>query len=70
MVMTRMSFGFICSDEDIKAVQRRPEAHEQAVIDRYRDAYKKAMQHPPHGLHYIPFPGSEESVPVWIPIED
>ncbi len=70
MVLQRMSFGFICPDVELQAVQRRPTIDEQVVIDAYRDRYKKAMERAPHGLHYIPFPGVEESIAVWLPLEE
>jgi hypothetical protein len=69
MVDVRHSFGFICTGEDVKAVQRRPEPEEQVVIDDYRDAYTKAMQRAPHGLHYLVFPGVPDTVAVWLPLE-
>jgi hypothetical protein len=64
-----MSFGFICTEEDFNAVQTRPSSEEQVVIDDYRDRYKEAMGYHPHGFHYILFPGVEETVCVWLPIE-
>jgi hypothetical protein len=65
----RMSFGFICPSVDLNAVQKRPMPEEQKVIDAYRETYRKAVGFAPHGLHYIPFPGLEETVAVWLPIE-
>ena len=70
MVDFRMSFGFIVTDEELQAVQRRPSVEEQVVIDDYRAEYKKAMKRAPHGLHYLPFPGAAEPVPVWLPLEE
>jgi len=69
MVIQRMSFGFICTEENTSAVQRRPMPDEQVVIDDYRDKYVAAMGYPSHGLHYLPFPGIEETVAVWLPME-
>jgi hypothetical protein len=72
MVTQRMSFGFICSEEEVLAVQTRPSFDEQIVIDDYREAYQKAFGRKAHGLHYIPFPGRErpiDAVGVWLPIE-
>lgn len=63
----RESYGFIVTDENLQAVQRRPTIEEQVVVDDYRFGYAKAMGHEPHGLHYIPFPGVAETVPVWLP---
>jgi hypothetical protein len=64
-----MSFGFVCTEENFYAVQRRPSADEQVVIDDYREKYKEAMGYQPHGFHYFPFPGEPETVCVWLPIE-
>lgn len=69
MVIQRMSFGFICSEEELLAVQKRPSPEEQIVIDDYRRDYEAFFCRKPHGLHYIPFPGRVEAVAVWIPIE-
>jgi hypothetical protein len=55
-------FGFICSGEEITAVQRVPDDREQGIINDYRAAYRVAMQLEPHGLHYIPALGG-----VWLP---
>ena len=66
----RMSFGFICTDVDTRAVQRRPMPEEQVVIDAYRDIYKKALGHAPHGMHFLPFPHQTETVAVWLPLEE
>jgi len=35
MMQVRQSYGFICEQESISAVQRRPEPYEQVVIDEY-----------------------------------
>ena len=56
MVNIRLSFGFICTDENFSAVQTRPTPEQQVVIDTYRAAYEKAMGYQAHGFHYIPFP--------------
>lgn len=69
MVTQRMSFGFICTGENFSAIQTRPTPEEQVVIDDYRERYKEAMGHEAHGFHYFPFPGVEETVCVWLPIE-
>lgn len=64
------SHGFVCTDEEIQAAQRRPTPAEDVVIHAYWTGYEKAMGHPPHGLHYIPFPGAAETVAVWLPPAD
>jgi hypothetical protein len=69
MFDTRKSFGFVCTDEDFNAVQRRPTPEEQVTIDEYRDAYNAAMGYQPHGFHYFPFPGEADTVCIWLPIE-
>jgi hypothetical protein len=59
--------ALICSQENIHAVQRHPTPPERVVVDEYDAAYKRALGHRPHGLHYIPIPGAVETVPVWFP---
>jgi len=70
MILIRPSFGFICTRETIKSVQTKPMPEEQVVIDSYMATYKQAIGFAPHGLHYLPFPGVDETVAVWIPIEE
>jgi hypothetical protein len=69
MVIQPMSFGFVCPEVNINAVQVRPSADEQLVIDEYRAKHEAAHGYPAHGLHYLIFPGVEEAVAVWLPIE-
>lgn len=64
----RMSFGFICTEEELLAVQRRPTPEEQKVIDEYRAQYEKATGRAARGLHYLVFPGVKDDVAVWLPI--
>ena len=64
------SIAFICSQERLEAVQRRPSIEERENIEAYRATYKVALKRYPHGLHYIPFPNEPETVPVWFPPVD
>jgi hypothetical protein len=62
-------YGFIVTDdEQLYLGHRHPTAEEQSVIDGYRDRYEQAVGHPPHGLHYLPFPGQPDTVGVWLPL--
>jgi hypothetical protein len=56
--------GFICSDVDLNAVQRRPSDEEQSVIEFYRGRYLAHFGYLPHGLHYI------DGHCVWLPPQD
>lgn len=62
--------AMICSQERLEAVQRHPSADEQRVTEGYRQSYRAAYGRFPHGLHYIPFPGEPETVPVWFAPQD
>lgn len=57
--------GFVCSSEEITAVQKRPSEAQQAIIDAYRATYHLAFTYWPHGLHYLPMLG-----PVWLPPQE
>lgn len=58
-------YAFICSEERIEAVQRRPGPLEQLLLEEYRVKYRAAFGRWPHGLHYVYVPGEPETVPVW-----
>jgi hypothetical protein len=57
----RKPTGFVCNQEEISAVHRRPTPEEQIVIDEYREKFEACMGRIPEGLHYFPGLG-----PVWL----
>lgn len=65
MVTTRKSYGYVCSQEEIKAVHKHPTPEQQLVIDEYREKFEACMGRIPEGLHYLRGLG-----PVWLPLEE
>jgi hypothetical protein len=62
------SRGFVIDgDPQLHGVQRRPTGAEQTVIDDYIADYSSNFQRPPHGIHFIPFPGKRATVAVFLP---
>jgi hypothetical protein len=57
---------FVCEkDPYMRAVHRHPTPAEKMVIDEYVSKYRAATGIKPHGLHYIPMPGHQLTVPIW-----
>jgi hypothetical protein len=55
-----MTRGYVCSQEEVKAVHHHPTAEQQLAIDAYAAKFEACMARIPEGLHYLPGLG-----PVW-----